>query len=99
MLIKIIFQTIRCISTNSRLRNQDTLQVNKKTNNEEILPVNKFTHRSHTCGELGVQNIGENVHMFGWMEFQRMNKFITLRDAYGSTQLVIPDNVSYQAKN
>jgi len=30
----------------------------------------------------------------GWIEYQRMTKFVTLRDAYGSTQLVVPDDVS-----
>jgi len=30
----------------------------------------------------------------GWIEYQRMTKFVTLRDAYGSTQLVAPDDVS-----
>lgn len=32
--------------------------------------------------------------MCGWIEYQRMTKFVTLRDAYGSTQLVAPDDVS-----
>ncbi|KAI4472872.1 hypothetical protein M0802_016452 [Mischocyttarus mexicanus] len=56
------------------------------------LPVNKYCLRSHTCGELTSKNVGTMVHLSGWIEFQRMNKFVTLRDAYGSTQLFIPDD-------
>lgn len=61
---------------------------------QSIQPVNKFTLRTHTCGELNIQNVGDNVQLYGWLEFQRMNKFVTLRDAYGSTQLIIADDVS-----
>lgn len=56
------------------------------------VPVNKFVSRTHTCGELTIQNIGENVHLYGWLEFSRINKFLTLRDSYGSTQLIIPEH-------
>ncbi|XP_015436297.1 PREDICTED: aspartate--tRNA ligase, mitochondrial [Dufourea novaeangliae] len=59
---------------------------------QNVQPVNKFVSRTHTCGELNIQNVGDNVHLYGWLEFQRLNKFITLRDAYGSTQLMVPDN-------
>lgn len=57
------------------------------------LPVNKYCLRSHTCGELTSKNVGITVQLSGWIEYQRMNKFITLRDAYGSTQLIISDDV------
>ncbi|XP_047348085.1 aspartate--tRNA ligase, mitochondrial isoform X2 [Vespa velutina] len=56
------------------------------------LPVNKYCLRSHTCGELTSKNVGTTVQLNGWIEYQRMNKFITLRDAYGSTQLIISDD-------
>ncbi|XP_049802533.1 aspartate--tRNA ligase, mitochondrial isoform X3 [Schistocerca nitens] len=52
--------------------------------------VNKFTKRTHSCGDLTEKHVGSVVKLFGWLEFQRMGKFITLRDSYGSTQLVIP---------
>lgn len=58
-----------------------------------VSPVNKYVLRTHTCGELRTENIGEEVKLNGWLEFQRMGKFITLRDSYGSTQLVIPEDV------
>lgn len=58
-----------------------------------VQPVNKFVSRTHTCGELNIRNVGENVQLCGWVSFLRMNKFILLRDAYGLTQFVIPNNV------
>ncbi|XP_012274948.1 aspartate--tRNA ligase, mitochondrial [Orussus abietinus] len=54
--------------------------------------VNEFVNRTHTCGELKADDVGRIVRLNGWMEFHRMGKFIILRDAYGSTQLLIPDN-------
>lgn len=59
---------------------------------EAVLPINKYVLRTHTCGELTHKNLGENVKLNGWMEFQRMGKFITLRDSYGSTQLLVPED-------
>ncbi|XP_061935207.1 aspartate--tRNA ligase, mitochondrial isoform X2 [Apis cerana] len=59
---------------------------------KDVQPVNKFVSRTHTCGELTIQNIGENVHLYGWLEFSRINKFLILRDSYGSTQLIIPEH-------
>ncbi|CAL1674924.1 unnamed protein product [Lasius platythorax] len=60
---------------------------------EAVLPVNRYVSRTHTCGELTLENVGEEVKLSGWMEFQRMGgKFIILRDSYGSTQLLIPED-------
>ncbi|OAD58008.1 Aspartate--tRNA ligase [Eufriesea mexicana] len=57
---------------------------------EDVKPVNKFVLRTHTCDELRIQNVGETVELYGWLEFSRVNKFLILRDSYGSTQLIIP---------
>lgn len=59
----------------------------------DIRPVNKYVSRTHTCGELNIQNVGDNVRLHGWLEFRRLN-FMTLRDSYGTTQLIVPDHVS-----
>lgn len=56
--------------------------------------VNEFTYRSHNCGELREADVGKEVTLCGWLEFSRMKRFFTLRDGYGHTQVLIPDNVS-----
>lgn len=52
--------------------------------------ISKYTTRTHTCGELTINNVGDKVILCGWLEYQRMNKFVVLRDSYGETQLMIP---------
>lgn len=66
----------------------------KVTSRTTVSPANRYVLRTHTCGELTLSNVGEEVKLSGWLEFQRMHKFLTLRDSYGSTQLLIPENVS-----
>ena len=49
--------------------------------------------RTHTCGQLRLENAGEKVTLVGWMENVRTVgqnfAFVVLRDFYGTTQLVI----------
>lgn len=54
---------------------------------------NKYTYRSYNCSELNESHVGEDVVLAGWLEFQRMKKFFTLRDGYGVTQVIIPDEL------
>ncbi|XP_022173731.1 aspartate--tRNA ligase, mitochondrial [Myzus persicae] len=56
--------------------------------------VNLYTSRTHTCGQLRNEDCGKSVILCGWLEYVRMNRFIILRDGYGSTQLIIPENAS-----
>lgn len=56
-----------------------------------VTHANSFALRSHTCGELRKSDVGRKVKLSGWVQFQRLNKFVLLRDAYGVTQLMVPD--------
>ncbi|PIP11908.1 MAG: aspartate--tRNA ligase [bacterium (Candidatus Stahlbacteria) CG08_land_8_20_14_0_20_40_26] len=50
--------------------------------------------RTHTCGELRAKNSGENVTLQGWIDAIRDHGkmvFISLRDRYGVTQVVLAD--------
>ena len=51
--------------------------------------------RTHTCGELGVSEVGETVRLSGWVHRKRDHAgalFIDLRDHYGITQVVVYPN-------
>lgn len=49
--------------------------------------------RTHNCGVLRIENVGEKVKIVGWMENVREVganlAFVVLRDFYGTTQVVI----------
>ncbi len=59
--------------------------------------VNKY--RTHTCGELNINNVNQEVRLSGWVQRIRnlgAMKFIDLRDQYGITQIVISDDENIQ---
>ncbi len=52
-----------------------------------------FQSRTHTCGELRMEHVGQTVKIVGWMETVREvgNNFgfVVVRDFYGTTQVVV----------
>ena len=50
-------------------------------------------YRTHNCGELRMEQVGQTVTLAGWMENLREVGsnlgFLVLRDFYGTTQVVI----------
>ncbi len=58
-------------------------------------------YRTHTCGELRMEQVGETVTLAGWMENLRevgQNlAFLVLRDFYGTTQIVLETEETVQA--
>ncbi len=58
-------------------------------------PVVETSLRTHTCGQLRKENVGQAIQLIGWVHRRRdMGKliFVDLRDRYGLTQIVFnPD--------
>ena len=58
------------------------------------------TYRTHTCGELRLENAGSVVRLSGWLRNRRDHGgvyFIDLADHYGTTQLVVaPGSEMYE---
>ena len=52
-------------------------------------------YRTHTCGELRIENVSNEIVLAGWIQRIRdlgAMTFIDLRDRYGITQLVVDEN-------
>ena len=57
--------------------------------------------RSHTCGELRTEHVGQTVTLNGWVHKRRDHGgiyFIDLRDRYGLTQIVLPESIADKIK-
>src|ERR1700749_2950818 len=62
---------------------------------KDFLPMHAY--RTHTCGQLRKENVGQVVRLSGWVNRRRDHGgliFIDLRDHYGITQCVIEPDAS-----
>ena len=58
-------------------------------------------YRTHNCGELRIENVGQEVRLAGWVQRIRnlgKMKFIDLRDEFGITQIIIADDEEMDKK-
>jgi len=56
-------------------------------------------YRTHHCGELNIQSVGQNVTLAGWVQTIRKFgaiTFVDLRDRYGITQLLLGEELQAQ---
>src|SRR5256885_14781841 len=56
-------------------------------------------YRTHTCGELTINNNEQTVTLAGWVQTVRKFgaiTFVDLRDRYGITQLLFGENLNKQ---
>lgn len=58
-------------------------------------------YRTHTCGELRLENVNQKVTLSGWIQKIRnlgAMTFVDLRDRYGITQLVVEESATEEIK-
>lgn len=66
------------------------------------MKVVKNIYRTHTCGELNINNVNEEVKLSGWVQKIRNlggMVFIDLRDEFGITQILIDNKLEDKIKN
>uniref|UniRef100_A0A8B9H0U0 Aspartyl-tRNA synthetase 2, mitochondrial n=1 Tax=Astyanax mexicanus TaxID=7994 RepID=A0A8B9H0U0_ASTMX len=55
-----------------------------------VCDLSSLSVRSHTCGELSSDHVGEEVTLCGWVQYLRNDLFVILRDFSGLVQVLIP---------
>lgn len=97
--VEVKLKSIRLIDPNEVYEEPgEDIEMKNTDDNIYLGNVNSYSGRSHTCGELKGSDVGKEVELCGWLEFQRMNKFGIIRDGYGSTQMFIPPKMEHISK-
>ncbi|KAM6327602.1 aspartate--tRNA ligase, mitochondrial [Podargus strigoides] len=60
-----------------------------------MVDFNSFVTRTNTCGELRSAHVGQEVKLYGWIQYQRQGLFLVLRDFQGLTQIIIPQDEAH----
>ncbi|XP_053602380.1 aspartate--tRNA ligase, mitochondrial [Plodia interpunctella] len=83
-----------CLKKNHNITSTPNLQSlhDVKVAENKEADCNTFTYRTHNCGELRPKHSGQKVTLCGWVQFQRLTKFLLLRDAYGVIQCIVNNN-------
>jgi len=81
---------IRTVSYHSFRKSQHIKPIKIFTQN-----CSSYTQRTHTCAELGLDNVGARVTVAGWVMAKRLDKFILLRDRTGVCQVKIPEESDF----
>ncbi|XP_063795746.1 aspartate--tRNA ligase, mitochondrial isoform X2 [Pseudophryne corroboree] len=78
------FRTL-CVTSRRDAANSARSHEDRKTQD-----LSSFAIRSHTCGELCLAHVGQEVTLCGWLQYRRHDKFLVLRDFHGLTQIILP---------
>ncbi|KAM9791602.1 aspartate--tRNA ligase, mitochondrial [Syngnathus typhle] len=62
--------------------------------NSRLTGSSSLSFRSHTCGQLRSEHVGDKVTLCGWVQYLRQDLFVILRDFSGLTQVLIPQQES-----
>ncbi|XP_072016673.1 aspartate--tRNA ligase, mitochondrial-like [Amphiura filiformis] len=58
-----------------------------------------FSLRTHSCGELRNSHVGKEVTLCGWIQHRRYDFMLTLRDSFGTTQVVLKEQIGKDVDN
>uniref|UniRef100_A0A672FQZ2 Aminoacyl-transfer RNA synthetases class-II family profile domain-containing protein n=1 Tax=Salarias fasciatus TaxID=181472 RepID=A0A672FQZ2_SALFA len=75
------------------LRTQSLWLQSSKSTSSQGRP-SSLSFRTHTCGELRSDHVGDKVTLCGWVQYLRQDLFVILRDFTGLTQILIPQEES-----
>ena len=73
------YANIRFVSSKSSLHNDFTLPQKSS----------QFSMKTHLCGELNEDHVGEEVSLCGWVSYLRGDRFLILNDYAGSVQVLL----------